>query len=106
MESQLARDTRPPGQDLVAAEQELERLTDWRRYRTYDIMVTNTTLPNSEVSYSRHGMFSGGENKTTIYWCAQQRWPRPCATLVSCWDLPDFSEAWLLERSARTLRRE
>ncbi len=55
------------GQDLVAAEQELERLTDWRSYRTYDIMVTNTTLPDSEVSYSRHGMFSGGENKTPIY---------------------------------------
>ncbi len=55
------------GQDLLAAERELERLTDWRSYRTYDIMVTNTTLPDSEVSYSRHGMFSGGENKTPIY---------------------------------------
>lgn len=55
------------GQDLAAAEQELERLTDWRSYRAYDIMVTNTTLPDSEVSYSRHGMFSGGENKTPIY---------------------------------------
>jgi uncharacterized protein YPO0396 len=55
------------GQDLAAAEQELGRLTDWRSYRTYDIMVTNTTLPDSEVSYSRHGMFSGGENKTPIY---------------------------------------
>lgn len=55
------------GQELAAAEQELERLTDWRSYRTYDIMVTNTTLPDSEVSYSRHGMFSGGENKTPIY---------------------------------------
>ena len=55
------------GQDLAAAEQELQRLTDWRSYRTYDIMVTNTTLPDSEVSYSRHGMFSGGENKTPIY---------------------------------------
>lgn len=55
------------GQDLAAAEAELARLTDWRSYRTYDIMVTNTTLPESEVSYSRHGMFSGGENKTPIY---------------------------------------
>lgn len=55
------------GQDLAAAEQELERLTDWRSYRNYDIMVTNTTLQGSEVAYSRHGMFSGGENKTPIY---------------------------------------
>jgi len=55
------------GQDITAAENELTRLTDWRGYRTYDIMVTNTTLPDSEVSYSRHGMFSGGENKTPIY---------------------------------------
>jgi uncharacterized protein YPO0396 len=55
------------GQDLAAAEAELARLTDWRSYRTYDIMVTNTTLPESEVSYARHGMFSGGENKTPIY---------------------------------------
>ncbi len=55
------------GEDVNAAEQELTRLTDYRNYRNYDIMVKNVTLPDSEVSYSRHGMFSGGENKTPIY---------------------------------------
>jgi len=49
-----------------AAEKRLAELTDWRNYRTYDVLVTRLDI-NSRVKLSEWATGSGGENQTPYY---------------------------------------